>query len=111
MIAPDFAQALLREYGSPLYAYDLDEVDQRARALRAVLPVDATLFYSLKANPLPALVETLERQGLRCGGLVARRARGRDGGRGARPDSVRGPRKDERRDGGCAGGGRPPLLL
>ena len=69
MIAPDFAQALLREYGSPLYAYDLDEADQRARALRAVLPVDATLFYSLKANPLPALVETLERQG--CGAEVS----------------------------------------
>jgi diaminopimelate decarboxylase len=65
MIAPDFARSLLRTYGSPLYAYDLDAVDARARALQAVLPSGATLFYSLKANPLPSIVRALREQGCR----------------------------------------------
>jgi diaminopimelate decarboxylase len=69
MIAPDVAQALLRTYGSPLYAYDLDEVDRRARTLFATLPPAASLFYSLKANPLPALVRTLKELG--CGAEVS----------------------------------------
>src|SRR5262249_34970805 len=69
MIAPDLARSLLRTYGSPLYAYDLDEVDRRARSLLAVLPPGAGLYYSLKANPLPALVQTLKEQG--CGAEVS----------------------------------------
>jgi len=63
MIDSDLACSLLRTYGSPLYAYDLDEVDRRAQTLLATLPPGARLFYSLKANPLPALVRTLKDQG------------------------------------------------
>jgi diaminopimelate decarboxylase len=63
MIDADLAHSLLRTYGSPLYAYDLDEVDRRARTLLAALPPGASLFYSLKANPLPALVRSLKEQG------------------------------------------------
>ena len=69
MIEPDFAQSLLRTYGSPLYAYDLDEVARRAQTLRAVLPAGATVLYSLKANPLPALVRAVKEQG--CGAEVS----------------------------------------
>jgi len=69
MIAPDLARSLLRTYGSPLYAYDLDEADRRARSLLAVLPPGASLYYSLKANPLPALVRALKEQG--CGAEVS----------------------------------------
>jgi len=69
MLAPDLARSLLRTYGSPLYAYDLDEVDRRARALLAVLPRGAGLYYSLKANPLPAIVGALKEQG--CGAEVS----------------------------------------
>jgi diaminopimelate decarboxylase len=65
MIRSDVAQSLLRTYGSPLYAYDLDAVDTRARTLHATLPEGATVFYSLKANPLPALVQAVREQG--CG--------------------------------------------
>lgn len=65
MIRADLAQSLLRQYGSPLYAYDLDAVDARAAELRATLPTGATVFYSLKANPLPALVRAVREQG--CG--------------------------------------------
>ena len=52
MIAPALGQSLLAKYGSPLYAYDLEEVDRRVRTLLDVLPRGATVFYSLKANPL-----------------------------------------------------------
>lgn len=63
MIRADLAQSLLRQYGSPLYAYDLDEVDARARTLHDTLPAGATVFYSLKANPLPSLVQAVREQG------------------------------------------------
>jgi diaminopimelate decarboxylase len=69
MIAPALARSLLRTYGSPLYTYDLDEADRRARALLDVLPPGAGLFYSLKANPLPALVRSLAAQG--CGAEIS----------------------------------------
>ncbi len=69
MIAPDLARSLLRTYGSPLYVYDLDAADRRAQALRDVLPPGAGLFYSLKANPLPALVRSLAAQG--CGAEIS----------------------------------------
>jgi diaminopimelate decarboxylase len=65
MIRSDLAQSLLRTYGSPLYAYDLDAVDARAKELHATLPKGATVFYSLKANPLPSLVQAVREQG--CG--------------------------------------------
>jgi diaminopimelate decarboxylase len=63
MLAPDVARSLLRKYASPLYAYDLDEAASRARTLHTVLPAGATIFYSLKANPLPALVRALKDAG------------------------------------------------
>jgi len=86
MVEPDFAQSLLRRYGSPLYVYDLDEVSRRARALHAALPPSATVFYSLKANPLPALVRAVHEEGCRAeissdGELAAALAAGADPGR------------------------------
>jgi acyl-CoA dehydrogenase len=60
---------LLPRYGSPLYRYDLAEVRAAATALRRALPASATLFYSLKANPHPAIVEALRQQG--CGAEVS----------------------------------------
>jgi diaminopimelate decarboxylase len=58
------ARELLERYGSPLYAYDALEVERRASELVAALPEGAVLFYSLKANPLPAVVRLLGRRGL-----------------------------------------------
>ena len=63
MINADFATKLLAEFGSPLYVYDADEIACRAGALRAALPEDAFLLYSLKANPLPAVGRLLHQQG------------------------------------------------
>ena len=65
MIDRQFARDLVARFGSPLYAYDLDEVERRARILISILPKGATLFYSFKANPLPAIAATARQAGCR----------------------------------------------
>jgi len=49
---------------TPYLLIDLDEVVARYRAMRAGLPVER-LHYAVKANPHPAIIETLAREG--CG--------------------------------------------
>jgi diaminopimelate decarboxylase len=61
----DFARQLVEKYGSPLYAYDLDVVNARLQALQAALPEGSRLYYSFKANPLPAIARELRKQGVR----------------------------------------------
>lgn len=63
------AASLATRFGSPLYVYDLDEVEAAHAALSAALPVPADLLYSLKANPHPAIVAELIRLG--CGAEVS----------------------------------------
>jgi diaminopimelate decarboxylase len=60
-----FAHQLIEKHGSPLYAYDLDAVKQRAQTLLAALPQGSRLYYSFKANPLPAIARELREQGVR----------------------------------------------
>ncbi|MCX6852278.1 MAG: type III PLP-dependent enzyme [Verrucomicrobia bacterium] len=62
---PDFARQLIEKYGSPLYAYDLDAVNARLQALQAALPEGSRLYYSFKANPLPAIARELRTLGVR----------------------------------------------
>ncbi|GAA4526085.1 type III PLP-dependent enzyme domain-containing protein [Amycolatopsis samaneae] len=50
---------LAERFGTPLYVYDLDEVDAARRELFAALPDGFELFYALKANPHPGLVRAL----------------------------------------------------
>lgn len=59
----EFLSSLAGRFGTPLYVYDLGAVASRARALRAELPASAKLYYSLKANPLPALLKELKSAG------------------------------------------------
>ncbi|MFD8337925.1 type III PLP-dependent enzyme [Streptomyces solisilvae] len=54
---------LVDAYGSPLYVYELDEVEAAAEALRSALPQPSTLYYSLKANPHPLVARALRRVG------------------------------------------------
>ncbi|MGY4964521.1 phosphopantetheine-binding protein [Streptomyces sp. 900105245] len=56
---------LAERYGSPLYVYDLDRVRTALADLRAALPQPSRVYYSLKANPHPALVAELRRGGAR----------------------------------------------
>jgi diaminopimelate decarboxylase len=65
MIELGLAAELVARYGSPLYVYDLEQVDRRASELRTLLPAGAPLFYSLKANPHPTVARALATAGLR----------------------------------------------
>lgn len=65
MIDQTFAQEMLTRFGSPLYLYDLDEVQHRVEILRAILPAESHLYYCFKANPLPALGKWLRLFGCR----------------------------------------------
>lgn len=50
---------LRSKYGSPLYIYDLNILRQSCHRLRDALPEPSMLYYSLKANPHPAIVKQL----------------------------------------------------
>jgi diaminopimelate decarboxylase len=50
---------------TPAYVYDLGEVRRACALLRSALPRPSALFYSLKANPHPAIIETLRDMGCR----------------------------------------------
>ncbi len=60
---PTDPAALARRFGTPLYVHDLAAVTARTRALQAALPEPARLFYSFKANPLPAIAEATRHGG------------------------------------------------
>ncbi|MFM2167639.1 MAG: hypothetical protein RIS79_2010 [Verrucomicrobiota bacterium] len=60
-----FAHQLIEKHGSPLFAYDLDAVKARAVTLKRELPEGSRLYYSFKANPLPAIARELREQGVR----------------------------------------------
>ena len=65
MISGELATALAEEFGTPLYVYDLGDIDERSFELRALLPRESKLLYSMKANPLPAVAATARLAG--CG--------------------------------------------
>jgi diaminopimelate decarboxylase len=48
---------LVQRFGSPIYVYDLDKVQQRVKELKNALPENSCILYSLKSNPLPSLVK------------------------------------------------------
>jgi diaminopimelate decarboxylase len=54
-----FLLELASRYGTPLYAYDLQEVVRRRNELGRVLPAGSRLLYSLKANPLASIGNVL----------------------------------------------------
>jgi len=56
-------QVLAGRFGTPLYVYDLDRVVASYRDLRNSLPAGFTIFYSLKANPHPAIARALRDAG------------------------------------------------
>ncbi|MGI4848108.1 MAG: pyridoxal-dependent decarboxylase, exosortase A system-associated [Janthinobacterium lividum] len=46
---------------TPFFAYDRRLLDERVASLRALLPADVDLHYSVKANPMPAVVQHMAR--------------------------------------------------
>ncbi len=53
----------LADVATPAYVYDLAEVRRNHDRLRASLPADTGLYYSLKANPHPSLLGALRERG------------------------------------------------
>jgi diaminopimelate decarboxylase len=58
----------LRENGddlpTPLYLYDVAQLDASIELLKGLVPPEARLFYSLKANPQPAILRHFHKHGL-----------------------------------------------
>ncbi|WP_126662838.1 diaminopimelate decarboxylase [Haloterrigena salifodinae] len=84
-------ESLVGDYGSPLYALDLERVRENYRRLAAAFP-DAEIMYAVKANALGDVLETLHEEGagLECASagevkraLAAAEASDRGGGSGA----------------------------
>jgi diaminopimelate decarboxylase len=72
MLAPESATTVLpvpladlAAVPTPAYVYDLAEVRRNHRLLGAALPAETGLYYSLKANPHPALLAALLDRGVR----------------------------------------------
>jgi diaminopimelate decarboxylase len=57
--------AIAERFGTPAYAYDLASIRAAHADLAAMLPRPASLYYSLKANPHPLIVDQLRRLGCR----------------------------------------------
>ena len=127
--------ALAREYGTPLYVYDLETLQRQARGFIEAFReehAETTALYAAKAflnRPFARLIAAEgfgfdAVSGRRAGGDARRRrrprhdlpawqqqvargaARGRRGRR--RPRGDRQPRRDRAGRGGCGGGGREP---
>ena len=60
---------LAEDYGTPFFAYDRAIVDLKYDALRSALPKRFSIYYSIKANPCPAVVRHFVSRG--CGIEIA----------------------------------------
>ncbi len=58
--------AMASRFGTPMYVYDLAEVEAAREELFASLPAEAEVFYALKANPHPGIVRVLRDHGRGC---------------------------------------------
>lgn len=63
-VLPAVEVALSAGVETPAYVYDLAEVRANTAALRAALPERTDLYYSLKANPHPAVLAVLRELGV-----------------------------------------------
>lgn len=55
---------IVRRFGTPVYAYDLDRIRTQVAGLRAALPPGVQVLYSVKANPRLELCHLLAENGL-----------------------------------------------
>ncbi len=62
MISLDRLQGLAREYGTPLFVVDHDEIRASYRTFRQHLP-RVQAYFAVKANPDPEIVRTLFQEG------------------------------------------------
>ena len=55
--------SLVKEYGTPLYVYDLEIIRKQYNALKRSLPLEVKIFYAIKANPNPHICAFLRSLG------------------------------------------------
>jgi len=55
---------LAERFDTPVFVYDLDELERRATSLRSALPPTVDIAYAVKANPALAVLATLAGLGL-----------------------------------------------
>lgn len=53
---------IVEQYGSPIYIYAKQHIEQRVRDLRQTIPPELSIYYAVKANPMPALIEYMAEQ-------------------------------------------------
>lgn len=56
---------LAERFGTPLYLYELTQLEAAIARLTAALPKNAVIYHSLKSNPLPALLKASVAAGCR----------------------------------------------
>jgi len=61
--------AIIQEFGTPLFIYDRGRIERKLSDLRAALPAEFSIFYSVKANPNRALLQFFISKG--CGLEIA----------------------------------------
>lgn len=54
---------IARAFGTPVYIFDADKLETAARDLTRALPQPSSIYFSLKANPNPAVAEVLRLAG------------------------------------------------
>jgi diaminopimelate decarboxylase len=57
-------EPLAEVFGTPFYVYDLDLIERRVDALRAILPAGFRIAFAVKSNPALAVVSHLRRCGV-----------------------------------------------
>jgi diaminopimelate decarboxylase len=62
---------VLERYGSPAYLYDLDLLERQAQRLAAVVPAEARILYSLKANPHAEIAAALRTAAKPCSAEIS----------------------------------------
>lgn len=56
--------SVVRQYGTPTYAYDLSEIRSRVEKLKSTFPSTVDILYSLKANPSLGICRVMASAGL-----------------------------------------------
>ncbi|MGB2949191.1 MAG: phosphopantetheine-binding protein [Rhodococcus sp. (in: high G+C Gram-positive bacteria)] len=54
---------IARDFGTPVYIFDAERLESAAHDLARALPQPSSIYFSLKANPNPAVAETLRHAG------------------------------------------------
>ncbi|MCK5719629.1 MAG: diaminopimelate decarboxylase [Thiomargarita sp.] len=55
---------LVKQYGTPLYVYDLEIIKQQYQALKTAIPESVNIFYAIKANPNPSICQFMHSLGM-----------------------------------------------